>query len=89
VVTSSVSVAGVLLVFSLLIMPAVATMLFTDDCRKRLFWGWGLGALMSLVGIYASARFDLPTGAAIVCAFGALVAGAYALRSFFPAPARR
>lgn len=80
VVTSSVSVAGVLLVFSFLIMPAVATMLFMDDFKRRLLWGWFLGGLMSLAGIYASARFDLPTGAAIVCAFGALVLGAYLLR---------
>ncbi|HAF96354.1 MAG: ABC transporter [Elusimicrobia bacterium GWC2_51_8] len=80
VVTSSVAVAGVLLVFSFLIMPAVSTMLFTNDFKKRLLWGWGLGGLTSLAGIYASGRFDLPTGAAIVCAFGMLVIGAYCAR---------
>ncbi len=84
VVTSSVAVAGVLLVFSFLIMPSVATMLFTDDFRKRLLWGWGLSALTSLTGLYASAALDLPTGAAIVCAFGVLVLGAYLLRALLP-----
>ncbi|MFC1520977.1 metal ABC transporter permease [Elusimicrobiota bacterium] len=73
VVTSSVEVAGVLLVFSFLIMPAICAMLFTRDFATRLGVGWTLGAITSLAGIYFSAALDLPTGATVVCAFGFLV----------------
>ncbi|HAM36125.1 MAG TPA: metal ABC transporter permease [Elusimicrobia bacterium] len=75
VVTSSVELAGVLLVFSFLIIPAVCAMLFTKDFRKRLAIGWTAGAFTSLAGIYASGAWDLPTGAAMVCCFGLLVIG--------------
>jgi len=75
VVTHSVELAGVLLVFSFLIIPAVCAILFTKDFRKRLAIGWIAGSLTSLAGIYASGRWDLPTGAAVVCCFGLLVIG--------------
>ncbi|MFA6316080.1 MAG: metal ABC transporter permease [Elusimicrobiota bacterium] len=82
VVTSSVELAGVLLVFSFLIVPAVCAMLFTKDFRIRLLIGWGLGTLASLAGLAASASLDLPTGAAIVCAFGVLTACAWTAGAF-------
>ncbi|MCB4755834.1 MAG: metal ABC transporter permease [Elusimicrobia bacterium] len=72
VVTSSVDLAGVLLVFSFLIIPAVCAILFTKNFGKRLTIGWILGAATSLAGVYASAAWDFPTGAAVVCAFGLL-----------------
>ncbi|MFA5137701.1 MAG: metal ABC transporter permease [Elusimicrobiota bacterium] len=75
VVTHSVELAGVLLVFSFLIIPAVCAMLLTRDFRKRLAIGWATGSLTSLAGIYASGKWDLPTGAAVVCCFGLLVVG--------------
>lgn len=78
VVTSSVELAGVLLVFTFLIIPAVSAMHFVSDISGRLWLGWGLGVLTSLAGISISAYYDLPTGPAIVCAFGALAIGAYA-----------
>jgi len=74
VVTSSVEIAGVLLVFSFLVIPAFCAALFARGFSRRLSAGWALGAVTSLGGIYASARLDLPTGAAIVCAFGVLAA---------------
>jgi zinc/manganese transport system permease protein len=70
VVTSSVAIAGVLLVFSYLIVPSVAAMLYAQSIGKRLAIGWTMGALVSAVGILLSFKFDLPTGAAIVCTFG-------------------
>lgn len=79
VVTSSVELAGVLLVFTFLIIPAVAARRFARDMKGRLWLGWGLGVLTSLVGIIISARYDLPTGPAIVCAFGVLAAGSFFL----------
>jgi len=79
VVTSSVAIAGVLLVFSFLIVPSVAAMLFSERIGVRLAIGWTMGAVVSAVGVYLSFSADLPTGATIVATFGAallLMAGA-------------
>lgn len=74
VVTSSVHIAGVLVVFAYLIVPASCAVLFADSIRGRLAIGWGVAALVSLAGIAASYFGDLPTGPALVCAFGAALA---------------
>lgn len=73
VVTSSVALAGVLLVFSFLIVPAVCGVLLTHSIGKRLLVGWIVGTLTSMAGVSASYFWDLPTGATIVCAFGAIL----------------
>src|ERR1700757_4578229 len=70
VVTSSVAIAGVLLVFCYLIVPSVGAMLFSDKIGKRLAIGWTMGTVVSALGIYLSVQLDLPTGATIVCTFG-------------------
>jgi len=70
VVTSSVAIAGVLLVFSYLIVPSVGAMLFARSIGRRLAIGWSMGAIVTAVGILLSFHFDLPTGATIVCTFG-------------------
>ena len=70
VVTSSVRVAGVLLVFSYLIVPALAGIALGGGTRARLLIGWAFGAVVSTLGMLASALLDLPTGATVVCAFG-------------------
>lgn len=78
VVTSSVAIAGVLLVFCFLIVPSVAAMLFARRLRTRLAIGWTLGSLVSAAGVALSFQLDLPTGATIVATFGGallLVAG--------------
>jgi zinc/manganese transport system permease protein len=74
VVTSSVQIAGVLLVFSFLIVPSVAAMMFARSIGARLAIGWSMGAIVSALGILASFRLDLPTGATIVCTFGVALA---------------
>jgi zinc/manganese transport system permease protein len=75
VVTSSVAIAGVLLVFCYLIVPSVAAMLYADTVGRRLAIGWTMGTVVSALGVYLSLVLDLPTGATIVCTFGlALVA---------------
>ena len=71
VVTSSVAIAGVLLVFCFLIVPSVTAMLFTERLGLRLAIGWGMGALVSGAGVALSFLLDLPTGAMIVATFGA------------------
>jgi zinc/manganese transport system permease protein len=74
VVTSSVAIAGVLLVFSYLIVPSVAAMLFATRVGTRLAFGWITGAIVSAAGVFFSFQYDLPTGATIVCTFGAALA---------------
>ncbi len=73
VVTSSVAIAGVLLVFCYLIVPSVGAMLFADRIGKRLALGWTMGTLVSALGCYLSVVLDFPTGATIVCTFGAVL----------------
>jgi len=70
VVTSSVSIAGVLLVFCYLIVPSVAAMLYAEGIGTRLAIGWSMGTIVSALGIFLSVKLDLPTGATMVCTFG-------------------
>jgi zinc/manganese transport system permease protein len=70
VVTSSVAIAGVLLVFCYLIVPAVGAMLYAETVGGRLAIGWTMGTVVSALGVYLSLVLDLPTGATIVCTFG-------------------
>jgi len=80
VVTSSVAIAGVLLVFCYLIVPSVGAMLFADSVGKRLAIGWTMGTVVSALGVYLSLVLDLPTGATIVCTFGVVLALMAAVR---------
>src|SRR6202045_2627641 len=73
VVTSSVSIAGVLLVFCYLIVPSVGAMLFAERVGRRLAIGWTMWPLVSELGVFFSVLGDLPPGAAIVCTFGAVL----------------
>jgi zinc/manganese transport system permease protein len=70
VVTRSVAIAGVLLVFCYLIVPSVGAMLWARRIGPRLAIGWVMGVIVSMLGMYFSVQFDLPTGATIVCTFG-------------------
>ncbi len=70
VVTSSVEIGGILLVFAFLVVPSVCAAWLFEGVGRRLSFGWILGVLTSIAGIVASYYLDLPTGAAIVCTFG-------------------
>ena len=83
VVTSSVAIAGVLLVFCYLIVPSVGAMLFADKVGRRLAIGWTMGTLVSALGVYFSVLLDLPTGATIVCTFGTVLVVMFAIHLFF------
>ena len=80
VVTSSVAIAGVLLVFCFLIVPSVTAMLFSERLGPRLAIGWSMGALVSAGGVALSFILDLPTGATIVATFGGVLLVLSALR---------
>ncbi len=81
VVTSSVSIAGVLLVFSYLIVPSVTAMLFSSRVGPRLAIGWTMGAVVSILGMIASYKIDAPTGATVVCIFGIVLIVVAGLRA--------
>jgi len=84
VVTSSVRMAGVLLVFSYLIVPAACAMMFLRQARTRLFFGWGIGLIGSLSGLIVSAIWDFPVGPSIVAIFGLLFVVCAALYAILP-----
>src|SRR5438094_1839577 len=83
VVTSSVSIAGVLLVFCYLIVPSVAAILYADTIGRRLAIGWTMGTVVSALGVYLSLTLDLPTGATIVCTFGLVLIIMASVRPLF------
>lgn len=85
VITLSVAVGGVLMVFTFLVVPAVIAFFFTAKQRWMAVISWVTGGLASAVGLGLSYASDLPTGPAIVCTFGAALLLAGAIRRFLPA----
>jgi zinc/manganese transport system permease protein len=81
VVTSSVAIAGVLLVFCFLIIPSIIGPLFSRRMGVALVIGWVGGASASAIGLAASFAWDLPAGAAMVLAFALALVVACALRA--------
>ena len=73
VVTIFVRVAGVLLVFSYLIVPAVCAVTLARRISIRLLLGWLISLAGGIAGLFVSYWGDFPSGAAIVCTFGALL----------------
>ncbi|HTY42160.1 MAG TPA: metal ABC transporter permease [Thermoanaerobaculia bacterium] len=86
VVTSSVAIAGVLLVFCFLIVPSVTAMLFSEKLGTRLAIGWTMGAIVSAGGVGLSFVLDLPTGATIVATFGAVLLALSGIRLLVKRP---
>ncbi len=74
VITSSVVIAGVFVVFAFLIIPPVAALFLAESTRARLLVGWVIGFVGSVMGISISYWLDYPTGASIVVTFGFLLA---------------
>jgi zinc/manganese transport system permease protein len=73
VITLAVPLAGVLLVFTFLVVPAVVAFLFTRDTAALMAISWGTSAVATVAGLALSFRFDLPTGPLVVCVFGVLL----------------
>ena len=80
VVTMSVAVAGVLLVFSFLVIPAIIAFLFTSRPSALLAIAWGSGALATILGLFVSYWGDLPTGPVVVVAFAAVLLAAFGVK---------
>jgi zinc/manganese transport system permease protein len=80
VITFSVPIAGVLLVFSFLVVPAAVAFQFSRRHRALAAISWIAGTAASASGLWLSFRYDLPTGPVIVCMFGLVLLAAYFLR---------
>jgi zinc/manganese transport system permease protein len=66
VLVKSVHIAGILQVFSFLVIPALIGRLFFIQQTRILITGWLVGGLVSVLGIFLSSRLDLPTAPLIV-----------------------
>lgn len=73
VITKSVAIVGVLLVFSYLVVPAVLAQIWAETIRGRLLLGWLVAIVASMLGIVWSFYADYPTGPAIVVILGLLL----------------
>ena len=82
VISFSVEIAGVLMVFSTLVIPAVVAFFFTDRFGVALVLAWVSGTVAIVGGIGASFYWDLATGPLLVCAFGLVLVVAMMLRPF-------
>jgi zinc/manganese transport system permease protein len=76
VITSSVAIGGVLLVFSFLVVPAAIGMLFSESTRVRVGVAWAAGTTVSVIGILFSFWADLPAGPAVVASFAVVLVAA-------------
>lgn len=81
-ITLAVNLAGVLLVLAFLIIPAFIASLWAGALTEQLLFGWLLGVLGSVVGLWVSFNADLPTGATIVAVLGLLPLLAAAAKAF-------
>jgi zinc/manganese transport system permease protein len=88
VITSSVRIAGVLLVFILLVAPAVCGAMFANGIRNRLLIGWGCGICATIGGLFMSARKDWPPAPAISCVFATILVGSGVVGNIVMAPKR-
>ncbi len=89
VVTISVAIAGVLVVFSFLVIPAVIAFLFTSRTSSLLVLAWASGTAATVLGLYLSYVSDLPTGPMVVCAFALALIVAFVLRRVLRRPVER
>jgi zinc/manganese transport system permease protein len=80
VITFSVPIAGVLLVFSFLVVPAAVAFQFTEKHSLLAVISWTAGAVASALGLLVSFEYDLPTGPVVVCMFGLVLLASYVLR---------
>lgn len=71
VVTMAVRIAGVVVVFTFLIIPATLSALFASGWRARLIVAWITGAAASLLGLFFAERMDFSVGPAVALFLGA------------------
>jgi zinc/manganese transport system permease protein len=72
-VTFSVPIAGVLLVFTFLVVPAVTAFMFAERPAPMMIIAWSTGTFACTLGLALSYAWDLPTGPLVVCTFGTVL----------------
>jgi len=77
IITFSVEIGGVLMVFAYLVIPACIAILLAAGMRPRLVLGWVFGVVGSAIGLLASYYLDMPTGPAIVVVLGLMLIAAW------------
>ncbi len=73
VITFSVKVAGVLLVFVFLVAPAIMAFIITDKVSHQLIIGWLTGTVVTVAGLWGSWTMDLPSGPTVVTFYGVVL----------------
>ncbi len=73
VITLAVRVAGVVVVFAFLIIPATSAVLLFSGQTVQLLFAWGLAVAGSLLGLLFSYRFDFSVGPAVAFGLGCLL----------------
>lgn len=75
-----VPIAGVLLAYAFLMIPAAIVAMFTKKWISAVVIGWGIGLCACLIGLFAAYFFDLPYGPALVLSLGAFFVCAVIIR---------
>ncbi|HEX6940433.1 MAG TPA: metal ABC transporter permease [Longimicrobiales bacterium] len=88
-ISFSVNAAGVLMIFSTLVIPATIAFLFVERFGAALALAWLAGAVAVVGGLVVSFSFDVATGPVLVCAFGAALVVAGVVRALRPPATRR
>jgi len=73
VITLSVRMAGVVVVFAFLIIPATASALFSTREFPRLIMAWGIGIAASVMGLLSAYRWDYSVGPSVAAFLGLLL----------------
>lgn len=83
VITAAVQIAGVLMVFSSLVIPAVVAFFYVRTFRAAILVAFATGTVAVVLGLAVSFSMDLTTGPVIVCAFGFVLLVALLFRKRF------
>ena len=79
-----VPIAGVLLAYAFLMIPAAIVAMFTKKWGSAIAIGWGIGFIACMIGLFASYFFDLPYGPSLVLSLGGFFVCAVIIRALLP-----
>jgi zinc/manganese transport system permease protein len=79
-----VPIAGVLLAYAFLMIPAAIAALFLKDWGRAVLLGWAVGFTACLIGLGAAYRFDLPYSPTLILSLGGAFMCAVAIRAVLP-----
>ena len=83
-----VPIAGVLLAYAFLMIPAAIGAIFTKSWLKGLFIGWAAGFLACLFGLTASYNFNTPYGPSLILSMGLFFLVSMIIRAVTPLPGK-